>query len=422
MGRKQQRMKWSRRPSCSLLTSLAAVTTTSHSPTSTPVLASGSGVSAFYIRRCGRVGAFFSSKTSSSDSDTRPRVTLPSPYFTYTLGNSTGSYSDTLYVPFTSFCNARTLPQIRGPNFRLPPHVVAALCRVRDEEICSINTNCGSETGTESDSTLTTTTTKAQKKYSFWCQWLDTQESYQMLPPPLPESLAPQSPTTQIDMTMRRPTVDELMVEVQQWYDYNTRNDVANSSNYSTPITIVIAGEGEPTICLYDLMHFIQQLHSFIKLRRPDCTDDAINIANGMPGPPNVRLRIMTNGLLTPEQTHELLQCCSSTASVTPLLPIILSVLFITSDPIQYNNIMEPILSSVNVPEDQHATTLPHEMVQQFIRTVADVVSKQPLLPLPLLSIEVTAIDRPDVDKDALSKQIKSLGVTTPIRWRPYFP
>ena len=165
-------MKWSRRPSCSFLTSLAAVTTTAPATHSSSASVS---VSAFCVRR-GRKIISFSTKTPSNDGEAEtssqpPRLTttattiVPSPYFTYTLGiastvtvtsSSNSTVSDnTLYVPFTSFCNTRTLPQIRGPNFRLPPNVVAALCRVRDEEICSItstiagssSTICGSETG-----------------------------------------------------------------------------------------------------------------------------------------------------------------------------------------------------------------------------------------------------------------------------------
>ena len=147
---------------------------------------------------------------------------------------------------------------------------------------------------------------------------------------------------------------------------------------------------------------------------------------------------VMTNGLLTHLQTQEFLQsCCTSTSSIVPQLPIIISVLFVTSDPIQYNDIMQPCLLSVfddgdtnnkNTSVDQHhptTATTPHEMVQQFIKTVADVVSKQSMdndAKSPLLSIEITAIDRPDVDNETLSKCITSLGVTTPIRWRPYFP
>lgn len=417
-------MKWSRRPSCSFLTSLAAISTTTQS-------ASTKSVSAFCDRRGHRVVSF-ATKTSTSESEPPPpRLVIPSPYFTYTLGTtSTGTSSDTLYVPFTSFCNARTLPQIRGPNFRLPPNVVAALCRVRDEEIASTRgeIKCG-------DDDTATAKAKYQKKYAFWCQWLDTQESYQMLPPPLPESLTP-PPSNAIsdddiaatDAIVHRPTVEELIVEVQQWYDYNTRIDTSNASSPTTK-TIVIAGEGEPTLRLYDLMQFIHQLHSFIALRSSSMdyssgTDSSL--ANtGTSDPPNVQLRIMTNGLLTPQQTLEFLQCCTSVASIVPPLPIILSVILASSDPQEYNDIMQPYPASV-YNNDEPTPTPPFEMVQQFIRSVADVISKRTMeqdmnAPL-LLSLEVTAIDRPDVKKEALTKFIKTLGVLTPIRWRPYFP
>jgi hypothetical protein len=273
-----------------------------------------------------------------------------------------------------------------------------------------------------------------------------------MLPPPLPESLKQpltlpkslQQNDTGIpskDVILHRPTVEELMVEVQQWYDYNTRTDASKESSSQAPKTIVIAGEGEPTLRLNDLMQFILQLRAFVAKRSVD------NCGLGIS---NLRLRIMTNGLLTQTQTLEFLQCCSNTTSLsstetsaaTSLLPVVLpvtiSVLFISSDPSQYNDIMQPCLPSIddNTNNNDHSSmpvekkhpsaTTPHEMAQHFIRTVVDVISKQPVdndtNNPPLLSIEVTAIDRPDVDKEALSRCVALLGVTTPIRWRPYFP
>ena len=93
-------MKWSRRPSCSFLTSLAAVTTTAPAAMhSSSVSVSASVlVSAFCVRR-GRKIISFSSKTPSNDGETEtssqpPRLTptaatiVPSPYFTYTLGTA----------------------------------------------------------------------------------------------------------------------------------------------------------------------------------------------------------------------------------------------------------------------------------------------------------------------------------------------
>ncbi|GAX17120.1 TatD DNase family protein [Fistulifera solaris] len=115
--------------------------------------------------------------------------------FTYSLGHS-------LYIPLTSRCQSLTLPQTRGPGFRLPPSVVAALCRVRDVEAGTV-------------------------RWDPWCRWLDMQDAPQRLPDPLERvSSLPDD---------RRPTAAELLEEITQ-------------SNIKQYAQIVLAGEGEPTL------------------------------------------------------------------------------------------------------------------------------------------------------------------------------
>lgn len=133
------------------------------------------------------------------------RWTTPSG-FTYSLGNS-------LYIPLTSRSNSRTLPQTRGPGFRLPPAVVAALCRVRD-----------AEAGTT--------------RWDPWCKWLDMQDAYQRLPEAL-EMVASLD-----DEPQRRPTAIELLHEIAE-YNYDQ---------------IVLAGEGEPTLRMNLLKEITQAL------------------------------------------------------------------------------------------------------------------------------------------------------------------
>jgi Zn-dependent peptidase ImmA (M78 family) len=38
------------------------------------------------------------------------------------------------------------------------------------------------------------------------------------------------------------------------------------------------------------------------------------------------------------------------------------------------------------------------------------------------LQVELTAVERPDVDKVKTQELATQLGVTTQVRWRPYFP
>lgn len=117
--------------------------------------------------------------------------------FTYSLGNS-------LYIPLTSRSNSLTLPQTRGPGFRLPPAVVASLCRVRDAEAGTV-------------------------RWDPWCRWLDMQDANQRLPDPL-------EMVSSLDEQNRRPTATELLQEI------------AESNSIQQYEQIVLAGEGEPTL------------------------------------------------------------------------------------------------------------------------------------------------------------------------------
>lgn len=115
--------------------------------------------------------------------------------FTYSLGNS-------LYIPLTSRSNSLTLPQTRGPGFRLPPAVVASLCRVRDAEAGTV-------------------------RWDPWCRWLDTQDANQRLPDPL-------EMVSSLTEHNRRPTATELLLEIAE-----------SNTQYEH---VVLAGEGEPTL------------------------------------------------------------------------------------------------------------------------------------------------------------------------------
>jgi hypothetical protein len=340
------------------------------------------------------------------------------PHLTYTLdttsttGSASGSTTDsrdtdTIYIPFTSYTNTQTLPQLRGPNFRLPPSVVASLCRIRDIEA----------------STSIQQLQPYEPKYTFWCQWLDTQESYQMVPPPLPHSYVSEIPTSHVSKfqtSHHRPTVEEVMMEVQQWY-HQSQNQYPSNLR-----TIVIAGEGEPTLRLFDLIQLIQRIRDLPST----CSTQSmarLDIAKQIAQSPNLPIRIMTNGLLNQEQTQQLLQaCCTKPLNGSDnFVPITLSVIFVSSNPQQYHDIMAPILNSLpNQSPSLTTTTAQHTMVLDFIRTVVEIMSREERSAgneNGQLSLEITAIDRPEIDQAALTRFVHALGVTAPIRWRRYF-
>ena len=98
-----------------------------------------------------------------------------------------------------------TLPQTRGPGFRLPPAVVASLCRVRDAEAGTV-------------------------RWDSWCRWLDMQDTNQRLPDAL------EMVSSLEEQHNRRPTSTELLQEI------------AESNIQHQYEQIVLAGEGEPTL------------------------------------------------------------------------------------------------------------------------------------------------------------------------------
>jgi len=303
-------------------------------------------------------------------------MALPPPLYTYTLSSSTPS-SPTLYVPLTSYCNAATLPQTRGPNFVLPPHVVAALCRVRDAE-------------------------RDQAKWEFWCRWLDQQEAPQKLPerPDDDEAslVAATAAMREKDNTSKPPSVEVLLDEIERHLaatcDKRSKNDVVP--------TIVVAGEGEPTLRLIALLELMKGLEILL----PQYAASS-------------RLRITTNGLLeTTESVDRLLAACQTmrmrdggreaAATAAPTIQIAFSVALMTHDRDLYDQLMAPAA----VVAGGNTRRRHHERVQDFVRAAVAAA----------LDVEVTAVERPEVDQIQTQELAAALGVTRPVRWRRYFP
>jgi hypothetical protein len=75
----------------------------------------------------------------------------------------------------------------------------------------------------------------------------------------------------------------------------------------------------------------------------------------------------------------------------------------------QYTQLMKPTVDA----DASSMDSSPHALVCDFIRQAVSAG----------LNVEVTGVDRPDIviDKEATEKLAASLGVTRPVRWRPYF-
>lgn len=271
---------------------------------------------------------------------------------------------NSLYIPLTSRCNSLTLPETRGAKFTLPSVVVSSLCRVRDAE-----DSCSNE-GYEA-------------KWSQWCDWLDTQDelSKHFLPKRLDESN-----NRNYDVGSK-PSVKELMDEVL-------------ASDISKWDDIVIAGEGEPTLRLEGLIDLVHQLHT-VKMEKATGVDEDPRLYK-----PSIR--VVTNGLVRTDDTKQLVQSIRLNISDAQCNMVdSFSVALMTHDADQYDKLMQPDYHYI-APEKKRAAHVVHD----FIRACLDAG----------IIVEATAVSRSDVNKAATEEVAANLGITLPVRWRPYFP
>jgi len=118
--------------------------------------------------------------------------------------------------------------------------------------------------------------------------------------------------------------------------------------------------------------------------------------------PPAIRLT--TNGLVHPKVgLPQVLWDCGVSR---------ISVGLMTWNADQYNELVKPELFGGVFDRDRP----PEEGFERMCAFIRDAVKVE-----GDLEVEVTAVDRPDVDKAKTEALAKSLGVTIPVRWRPYF-
>lgn len=310
---------------------------------------------------------------------------------TYSLGRS-------LYLPLTCRCNSATLPQTRGPGFVLPDDVVDALSEVRRLE--GFGRTGVHEPGGGADSATN-----------------ESAGGKRPLPPPswpmvdvLPDPQAALDDdansgrcgapvkSSEVDDDGRAPTVQSLVAETltllereRQRYD-----------------SVVIAGEGEPTLRLGALLSVVRGLRS-----RPDICPPSIRVTtNGLCGFPASANSVHNQGgeIACSTSTPTSVACRMREAGVTGV-----SVALMTARPERYVELMRPFLlpsfstaggGGVNVEDSAHGVVL------DFVRDAID----------QGLDVEVTGVDLPGLDKAEAEALAAELGVVTPFRWRPYFP
>ena len=272
---------------------------------------------------------------------------------TYALGRS-------LYVPLTCRSNTRTLPETRGPNFVLPTDVVSSLMEVRRLELL-----CGDK----DDGTL------------IGGERISSSAAEKMHLPPLDLPYIPQLDDSGASPSSVHTIRDEILrQDIESRFQQAKRNNAQYDS-------LVIAGEGEPTLRLSTLLDVVR------RPIRSSCFGYTI---------PST-IRVVTNGLGDAIQDNTVDGSCAQQMKAAGVSGV--SVALMTASPDQYEELMMPCLPDT-------ISTPAHEMVCDFIVSALDVG----------LGVEVTAVDRDEVDKVATESLAKSLGVVDPVRWRPYFP
>jgi len=162
---------------------------------------------------------------------------------------------------------------------------------------------------------------------------------------------------------------------------------LSSSSSSSSPIGnidgIAFAGEGEPTLKPAELLYLSRKIrNSFSSLQK---------------------IRVVTNGIVH-ESAVELFRSYGINS---------VSVALMTSDPIRYGKIMgtSALENNLDTRLDREKLSC-HNLVCRFI---ASAVKNG-------LDVEVTGVQRADVDTDATTTfVIRNFGYHLPIRWRPYF-
>ena len=391
----------------------------------------------------------------------------PPPPFTYQLGKS-------IYIPLTSRCNSKTLPETRGgtPFLKsLPLDVIKSLILVRIVECVTSKQNengmffvgneeeliheleCHEQEIESEISSWVASSSSAKKDY--YCDDISIEE--RIIQNVLSESsskmkrnvksetivdncekddyfdgnLHPDPSSGPSGVPSGVPSVQTLFNEIQHRFDHTTENEIES---------IVFAGEGEPTLRLETLL-------SLSKLIRSTIDDNNNNHDEN--NNHNIPIRVLSNGLMYYQnhpryenENNDNDQICIN--NVTKRRKVMeqmkdagvtsFSVALQTSCPIQYNYLMKPLATTSKEQDDSitAATTItntttattsttsnsnistsyPHECVCNFIKDAIEIG----------FDVEVTCVQRDFVDMEQVERLVKDeLGVTKPIRWRSWF-
>ena len=370
--------------------------------------------------------------------------------YTYTLGRS-------LYVPITSRCNSIPLPVTRGPGFVLPKSVAESLLHVRHAEVPNYSVgfdysndwlhNNEEEGGCDDDGRVEVPPYNLPLVNSLY------EFHYDDIPRHLQrrrEIFGTNRNTNPInedkdDVQYAVVLDDNLQPSISTLVQEVTSRLVSSSEELASYNQVVIAGEGEPTLrmdallavarCVqsYNNNNNKQHQHRQQHLSKNNKHDDDTKpiyvrvVTNGLCyGIPNLGYSPYNkerDGVLIPMHRHVILRDMIE-AGVSRL-----SVALNTSNRHEYDVLMEPSChtgggssSSSSVAASEPKLFLPgvaHDIVCEFIMETTKLG----------MDVEITGIDRPDVDKLEMERLARLLMSVRPrndqrsrnIRWRRYF-
>jgi hypothetical protein len=298
---------------------------------------------------------------------------------TYTLGRS-------LYIPLTCRCNSIPLPLTRGPGFMLPKSIIDALISVRNDE-------CGVEFAPSSEER------RALPDYSK--NWL-VNSLYD------DDDTNRQSPEN--EMYNGKYVLDDRINPSITSLANEAVALLSNNNSHEPPSIdqIVIAGEGEPTLRMDALLSISHQIQSHQK-------------SNNAPPLP---IRLITNGLVytipnfgySPSNIKRYGMLLHRHAVLRDMLEAGISrvsVALNTANRLEYDVLMEPC----SFTSKSLMPGMAHDMVCEFILEACKVG----------MEVEITGVDRMDVDKrevDRLARMLLSVAERNKrsnVRWRGYF-
>jgi hypothetical protein len=297
---------------------------------------------------------------------------------TYTLGRS-------LYIPLTCRCNSIPLPLTRGPGFMLPKSIIDALISVRNEE-------CGVE--------FVPSPEERGGLPDYSKNWLVNT----LYPDDMINDHSPENETYNGKYVLDdriNPSIKSLAHEAVTLLSSNSHNE--------QPVDqIVIAGEGEPTLRMDALLSISHQIQSHQK-------------SNNAPPLP---IRLITNGLVytipnfgySPSNINRYGMQIHRHSVLRDMLEAGISrvsVALNTANRHEYDVLMEPC----SFTSGSLMPGMAHDMICEFILEACKVG----------MEVEITGIDRRDVDKsevDRLARMLLSVAERNKrsnVRWRGYF-